>query len=60
MQPYIGTPLNDTSNMQLQIAAEGERILGGNLLGFQIGNEPDLYARHGLRPANYGPQVCFN
>ena len=34
---------------------ESKRILGGNLLGFQIGNEPDLHARQGLRPASYGP-----
>lgn len=35
--------MNDTSNLRLQIAEVGEAILGDNLLGFQLGNEPDLY-----------------
>ena len=29
----------------------GQNILGDNLLGLQAGNEPDLYAAHGHRPA---------
>jgi hypothetical protein len=57
---HIGIPLNDTSNLRLDIATEGERILGSNILGFQVGNEPDLYARHGHRPSTYGPQDYFN
>ena len=35
--------MNDTSNLRLQIAELGEAILGSNLIGFQLGNEPDLY-----------------
>lgn len=40
-----GIPMNDTTNLRLQIAEVGETILGENLIGFQVGNEPDLYAR---------------
>jgi hypothetical protein len=29
------------------------------MLGFQVGNEPDLYAAHGHRPANYSPWDYF-
>lgn len=36
--------MNDTSNLRLQIAEVGEGILGANLIGLQVGNEPDLYA----------------
>lgn len=43
---YLGVPLNDSSNLRLAIAEYGERILGGSLLGLQVGNEPDLYARY--------------
>lgn len=57
---HIGIPLNDTSNLRLQIVTEGERILGSNIIGFQVGNEPDLYARHAHRPTTYGPQDYFN
>ena len=39
-----GIPFNDTNNPRLQIAELSEAILGGNLGGFQLGNEPDLYA----------------
>jgi hypothetical protein len=39
-----GIPFNDTSNLRLGIAEVGEAILGDNILGFQLGNEPDLYA----------------
>ena len=42
---YLGVPLNDTQNLALEIAQYGEQILGDNLIGLQIGNEPDLYAR---------------
>ena len=44
----------------MDIVTEGERILGSNIIGFQVGNEPDLYARHGHRPSTYGPQDYFN
>ena len=41
---YTGIPMNDTTNLRLQIVEVGESILGSNLLGLQLGNEPDLYA----------------
>lgn len=47
---YKGLPFNDTSHFRLQIAEVGEAILGDKLLGLQVGNEPDLYSRHGHRP----------
>ncbi|OBZ74672.1 Beta-glucuronidase [Grifola frondosa] len=50
---YLGIPFNDTTNLRLEIAEYGESILGSNVLGFQVGNEPDLYVAHGHRPANY-------
>ena len=40
-----GIPFNDSSNFDLSIARYGEAILGDNILGFQAGNEPDLYAK---------------
>lgn len=46
----VGIPFNDTSNFRLQIAEVGQAILGDNLIGLQVGNEPDLYSRHGHRP----------
>ncbi len=42
---YLGVPLNDSANLALDIALVGQQILGDNLLGLQVGNEPDLYAR---------------
>jgi len=46
--------------LRLQVATEGERILGSNILGFQVGNEPDLYAQHLHRPTTYAPQDYLN
>ena len=43
-----GVPFNDSTNWRLQIAELGETILGDNLLGFQAGNEPDLYGSYVL------------
>lgn len=40
----LGVPFNDTTSPRLQIVDVGESILGDNLLGFQVGNEPDFYA----------------
>lgn len=57
---YLGIPFNDTSNLRLGIAEAGEAILGEHLLGFQVGNEPDLYATHGSRPPTYSQQDYFN
>lgn len=44
VQWYLGVPFNDTTNLRLGIVEAGEAILGSNLLGFQVGNEPDLYS----------------
>jgi hypothetical protein len=46
--PHVnpGIPLNDSANLRLGIAEVGQAILGSNLLGFQVGNEPDLYAAY--------------
>ncbi|KAI0791079.1 glycoside hydrolase family 79 protein [Abortiporus biennis] len=57
---YLGIPFNDTSNLRLEIAEVGDAILGENILGYQLGNEPDLYANHGHRPSTYAPQDYFN
>ena len=58
-QWYLGIPFNDTANLRLQIAEVGEAVLGKNLIGLQVGNEPDLYAAHGHRPQTYGPFDYF-
>ncbi|GJE89064.1 glycoside hydrolase family 79 protein [Phanerochaete sordida] len=57
---YLGIPFNDTTNLRLGIAEAGEAILGDNLLGFQLGNEPDLYATHKARALTYSQQDYFN
>ena len=46
MSLISGVDMNDTSHVRLEIAEVGEAILGNNLLGLQVGNEPDLYGRH--------------
>ncbi|KAF9223282.1 glycoside hydrolase family 79 protein, partial [Gyrodon lividus] len=58
---FLGIPFNDTSNLRLGIAELGEAVLGppGYLIGFQAGNEPDLYAAHGHRPSTYSPYDYF-
>jgi hypothetical protein len=45
---YLGVPFNDTANLRLQIAEVGQAILGDNLIGLQVGNEPDLYSAYVL------------
>jgi len=35
--------------------AAARRILGGSLAAIEIGNEPDSYVRHHVRPAGWGP-----
>ncbi|KAI8996272.1 glycoside hydrolase superfamily [Trametes punicea] len=57
---YLGIPMNDTSHLRLQIAEAGDAILGDNILGYQVGNEPDLYASHGHRPPDYNETDYFN
>jgi len=56
---HLGIPFNDTSNLRLAIAEQGQAILGDHLIGLQVGNEPDLYASHGHRPSTYGPFDYF-
>jgi len=41
---WPGIPLNDSANLRMGIAEVGEAILGDKLIGFQVGNEPDLYS----------------
>ncbi|TBU39715.1 hypothetical protein BD309DRAFT_1021947 [Dichomitus squalens] len=53
---YLGIPMNDTTHLRLQIAELGDAILGDNVLGYQVGNEPDLYASHQRRPEGYDVQ----
>jgi hypothetical protein len=36
---------------------EAKRALGSSLAGVEIGNEPDAFARHGLRPLPWNPAV---
>ncbi|KAJ7745668.1 glycoside hydrolase family 79 protein [Mycena metata] len=56
VQWYLGIPLNDTQHLRLAIAEVAEKVLGDNVLGFQVGNEPDQYAIHNHRPITYGPE----
>ena len=35
------------------MAEYSQRILGSNLLGLQLGNEPDIYPDHDKRPKNW-------
>ncbi|KAJ8585043.1 glycoside hydrolase family 79 protein [Rhizopogon salebrosus TDB-379] len=58
---FLGIPFNDTNNLRLGIAEVGEAVLSGPgyLLGFQVGNEPDLYAAHTVRPSTYAPSDYF-
>lgn len=44
-----GVPFNDTTNWRLDVVQRGQQILGDRVLGFQAGNEPDLYLSHGRR-----------
>ncbi|KAI9058697.1 glycoside hydrolase family 79 protein [Trametes sanguinea] len=57
---YLGIPMNDTSHLRLQIAEAADAILGDNVLGYQVGNEPDLYASHGHRPPTWNETDYFN
>jgi Glycosyl hydrolase family 79, N-terminal domain len=42
-----------TSHMAVSEAAFVSRALGSKLIAFQMANEPDLFARNGLRPSTY-------
>jgi autotransporter-associated beta strand protein len=48
--------INMSSNTPANCAAEAAYVanaLGSSLLGFEIGNEPDLYHSNGIRPTTY-------
>ncbi|KAI0299017.1 glycoside hydrolase family 79 protein [Multifurca ochricompacta] len=49
-----GVPFFNTTPFSLGIVENGQQILGDHLIGFQAGNEPDLYVAHGHRPSTYG------
>jgi hypothetical protein len=48
---HVGIPFFNITPPQLAIVEAGQAILGDFLLGFQAGNEPDLYVNHNHRPA---------
>jgi hypothetical protein len=48
----INMSVNDTTNCAAE-AAYVAKALGPRLLGFEIGNEPDLYHGNGIRPSTY-------
>ena len=43
---FLGVPFNNTEDIHMEIVEAGQNILGDTLLGFQVGNEPDLYAAY--------------
>ncbi|KAG9127511.1 hypothetical protein FRC07_012798 [Ceratobasidium sp. 392] len=51
-------PDNETN--AVLVAQTAENILGDRLLGFQLGNEPDLYGPHGRRNSSYNMQNYMN
>jgi len=48
----INMSVNSPTNGAAE-AAYAANALGSSLLGFEIGNEPDLYYENGIRPSNY-------
>ena len=48
---HAGIPFFSTTPFALEIVEEGQQILGDYLVGFQAGNEPDLYVDHHHRPS---------
>ncbi|KAI0060119.1 glycoside hydrolase family 79 protein [Artomyces pyxidatus] len=58
---YLGVPFFNTTPFSLQIVEQGQAVLGDRLLGFQAGNEPDLYAvpPRTNRPVGYAPEDYF-
>ncbi|KAJ3568101.1 hypothetical protein NP233_g5936 [Leucocoprinus birnbaumii] len=52
---FIGVPFFNLTPPNLDIAVEGQQILGEKMIGIQVGNEPDLYVAHGHRASTYGP-----
>ncbi|KAF7336209.1 Glyco-hydro-79C domain-containing protein [Mycena venus] len=54
---FLGIPWFVTQPFDLAIVPAATEILGDYLLGFQAGNEPDMYSipSHGHRNESYGP-----
>ena len=52
---FLGVPFNDTENPRTLLAEIAQKTLGDNLLGLQLGNEPDLYHNNDLRNTSYTP-----
>ncbi|KAG9013661.1 hypothetical protein FRB94_001223 [Tulasnella sp. JGI-2019a] len=50
---YFGLPFLNPSQIQ-NVANTASTILGSNLLGFQLANEPDQYQAHGNEPLPWG------
>ena len=55
-----GIPFNDTLFIRPEIAELSEAVLGDNLLGLQLGNEPDLYYTNSIRNSSYDETDYFN
>jgi hypothetical protein len=52
---FMGIPWFVTDPFDTKIITAADEILGDYLLGFQCGNEPDMYSLHGHRNTSYGP-----
>ncbi|KAI5121572.1 hypothetical protein M0805_000752 [Coniferiporia weirii] len=50
---FLGVPFNSTSDPRLTMGELGQQILGDNLIGMQLGNEPDLYFNNAIRNSSY-------
>jgi len=58
---FFGVPFLETNadgNASI-VTARSQEILGDSLLALQLANEPDLYARHGKKGAEYNQQSFF-
>ncbi|KAI0052506.1 glycoside hydrolase family 79 protein [Auriscalpium vulgare] len=54
---FLGVPFFNTTPFALEIVEQAQTIIGDRMLGFQAGNEPDLYAvpPRTNRPVGYAP-----
>ena len=50
----LGVPFFNTTPFAIGVVEQGQSILGSHILGFQAGNEPDLYAQP---PREHRPPV---
>jgi len=57
---FIGVPFNDTSNPRTILGEIAQAVLGDDLIGIQLGNEPDLYFNNGIRLPDYNQTDYFN